>query len=398
MNNRLLIIGAVILGVLYIFFSSIYIVNEREQAIVLRFGQITDVHTEPGLYFKIPTDIVDTVQIVEDRLLRYDLADITVQVSGGAFYEVDAFLTYRISNPRLFRERALGQLSVAEDRIATRFDAALRQVYGLREFNAALSEQRPQMMLEARDLIRPDMADLGIEVVDVRILRTDLSAQVSEQTYNRMRAERLAEAALLRARGQEQAQSLRAIADRQAVEIVAAATRDAEIIRGQGDAERNRIYAAAYGQDPEFFEFYRSMEAYLTALSGTGTTMLLSPDSEFFRYFGANGGLPAASESFPTPLGPTNFELPLDDEPALDGLGIEEVTPPTITLEDGSALEPTVGTQPPPPVSQTTPAATDPVVAPAAPASDELAPAPAETAPADIAPAPAPAEPVPAGQ
>src|SRR5690606_38258522 len=134
-------------------FSSIDVVNEREQAIVMRFGQITDIREEPGLYFKIPTAIVETVQIIEDRLLRYDLADMTVQVSGGAFYEVDAFLTYRITDPRLFRERALGDLRVAEDRIATRFDAALRQVYGLREFNAALSEERPQMMRAARDLI-----------------------------------------------------------------------------------------------------------------------------------------------------------------------------------------------------------------------------------------------------
>jgi len=356
MSNRLFIIGAIIVAGLYVLFSSIYVVNEREQAIVMRFGQITDIRQEPGLYFKIPTDIVDTVQIIEDRLLRQDISDMTVQVSGGAFYEVDAFLTYRIVDPRLFRERALGQLSVAQDRIATRFDAALRQVYGLREFNAALSEQRPQMMLEARDLIRPDMAELGIQIVDVRILRTDLAREVSERTFERMRAERLAEAALLRARGQEQAQSLRAIAERQAVEIVAAATRDAEIIRGQGDAERNRLYAAAYGQDPEFFEFYRSMEAYRAALVNSGTTMVLSPESEFFRYFGSNGELPAPSTSFSTPITPQVIETPStsSDEPALDGLGIEEAVPPSVTLDDGSELAPTLGTEIPEPVEDGT--------------------------------------------
>ncbi len=123
MSNRLIILGVAIVAALYVVFSSIYIVNEREQAIVMRFGQITDIRTEPGLYFKVPTDIVDTVQIIENRLLRYDIANMTVQVSGNAFYQVDAFLTYRISDPRLFRERALGQLSVAEDRIGTRFDA-----------------------------------------------------------------------------------------------------------------------------------------------------------------------------------------------------------------------------------------------------------------------------------
>src|SRR5215217_6888326 len=115
MTNRLFIIGAVIIAALYILFSSLYVVNEREQAIVLRFGQITEVRTEPGIYFKIPTDFVDSVQIIEDRLLRQDIGDLRVQVSGGAFYEVDAFLTYRITDPRLFRERAQGQLAVVED-------------------------------------------------------------------------------------------------------------------------------------------------------------------------------------------------------------------------------------------------------------------------------------------
>lgn len=284
--NRLIIVGIVVVGLAYAVFSSIFIVNEREQAIVMRFGQITDIKTDPGLYFKVPTNIVDSVLIIEDRLLRYDIADLTLQVSGGKFYIVDAFLTYRISDPRLFRERALGELRVAEDRIATRFDAALRQVYGLREFDAALSEERPQMMLEARDLIRPDMADLGIDIVDVRILRTDLTQQVSVQTYDRMKAERLAEAALLRARGQEVAQSLRAVADRQAVEILAAARRDSEILRGEGEAERTNIFADAYNRDAEFFQFYRSMQSYRTALGASGTTMVLSPESEFFQYFG----------------------------------------------------------------------------------------------------------------
>ncbi len=354
MNNRLIIIGVVLLAALYVFFSSIYVVNERDQAIVTRFGQITDVRTEPGIYFKIPTDFVDSVQIIEDRLLRQDIQDLRVQVSGGAFYEVDAFLTYRVTDPRLFRERAQGQLAVVEDRIATRFAAVLRQVYGLREFNAALSEQRPQMMLEARDLIRPDVEQLGIEVLDVRILRTDLAADVFERTYERMRAERLAEAALLRARGQEQAQSLRAIADRQAVEIVAAATRDSEIIRGTGDAERNRLFAAAYGQDAEFFEFYRSMEAYRNALANSGTTMVLSPDSEFFRYFGSNGEIPAGNPNPAPPIQPSAAPItaPATNEPALDGLGIEESTLPSITLEDGSELTPTVGTDVPVPAEE----------------------------------------------
>ena len=369
MQNRLIIIGVVIVAALYVFFSTIYVVNEREQAIVMRFGQITDVRTEPGIYFKIPTDIVDSVQIIEDRLLRYDIANMRVQVSGNAFYQVDAFLTYRISDPRLFRERATGQLSVAEDRIGASLDAALRQVYGLREFNAALSDQRSQMMQETRDLIRPDLANLGIDVVDVRILRTDLDADVSATTFERMRAERLAEAALLRARGQEQAQSLRAIADRQAVEIVAAATRDAEIIRGTGDAERNRLFAAAYGQDQEFFEFYRSMEAYRVSMRGENTTLVLSPESEFFSYFGSGGSIPPANPDLAPPQA-TSVEPALvptpSDEPALDGLGIEESVAPTLTLEDGSQLTPTVGTEVPTPAEAPPPApAPEPATQPA---------------------------------
>ena len=354
--NRLVIIGVLLLGALYVAFSSIYVVNEREQAIVTRFGQITAVKEEPGLYFKIPTDFVERVQIIEDRLLRYDLADMTVQVSGGKFYEVDAFLTYRIADPRLFRQRALGELRVVEDRIATRFDSALRQVYGLREFNAALSEERPQMMDEAGQLIRPDMAELGIEVVDVRILRTDLTNQVSAQTYERMQAERLAEAALLRARGQEAAQSLRAVADRQAVEIIAAAQRDAEILRGEGDAERSLIFANAYNRDREFFEFYRSMASYRTALGETGTTMVLSPDSEFFSYFGADGleqtgALPrsgAAAAGGQT--GQSNLEAPAAEG---DESGAEADEPPR--TPSGDTVIPEAGS--PAPVDEAAPAA-----------------------------------------
>lgn len=312
--NRLVILGIVIIAAIYVLISSIFVVNEREQAIVLRFGQITDVKTEPGIYFKLPTTVVDTVQIIEDRVLRYDLANMTVQVRGGKLYEVDAFLTYRISNPRLFRQTALGDLNVAENRIGSLFTAALRQVYSQREFDAALSAERSAMMREARDLIVPSVGELGIQIIDVRILRTDLTQDVSQQTFELMKAERLAEAAFLRARGQEAAQSIRAIADRQAVEIVAAARRDSEILRGEGDATRNGIFASAYGQDPEFFEFYRSMQAYRTALGVTGTTMLLSPDSEFFNYFrqDAAGGTapPPAQPGGIAPLPSSQLSVP----------------------------------------------------------------------------------------
>src|SRR5690606_20483860 len=227
----------------------------------------------------------DNVQLIENRVLRFDLDNIRMQVSGGKFYEVDAFIAYRISDPREFRAAVSGSVELAEQRLRTRLDAALRRVYGLRDFEAALSEERANMMREVADQLRPDAGSLGLEIVDVRIRRTDLTQEVSQQTFDRMKAERLAEAERLRARGNEAAQRIRARADREVVEIVAEAERESEILRGEGDAERNSIFAGAYLRDPQFFDFYRSMSAYGTALNGEGTTMVLSSESEFFRFF-----------------------------------------------------------------------------------------------------------------
>jgi len=239
---------------------------------------------------------LDTVLIIEDRLLRFDLADIRVQVSGGKFYEVDAFMTYRISDPRKFREQVGASQLQAETRLRSRLDAALRQTYGRRGFEAALSKERTAMMREVRDQMRPEAGNLGIEVVDVRVRRTDLTAEVSDQTFQRMSAERLAEAERIRARGQEAARRIKASADRQVVEIEAEAQREAEILRGEGEGERNGIFAEAYQKDPEFFAFYRSMAAYRTALKDSDTTMVLSPNSEFFEFFqDAEGNAPAGS-------------------------------------------------------------------------------------------------------
>ena len=302
MANRLPFIVVAVAIVLFLIYNSIFVVNERQQAIVLRFGEIVDVQTEPGIYFKLPFSFIeaDNVQILEDRVLRFDLDDIRVQVSGGKFYEVDAFVAYSISDPRQFRQTVSGSIPLAEQRLRTRLDAALRRVYGLRGFEAALSEERNSMMREVRDQLRPDAQSLGLEIQDVRIRRTDLTAEVSQQTYDRMKAERLAEAERLRARGREAAARIRARADREVVEILADARRESEILRGEGEAERNSIFAEAFQRDPDFFEFYRSMAAYTQALEGTGTTMLLSPDSEFFQYFGNARGRPAGEGGGPT--------------------------------------------------------------------------------------------------
>lgn len=306
MNNRLPIIVVIAAVVLFLLYSSIFVVNERQQAIVLRFGEIVDVEREPGLYFKLPFGFLeaDNVQHLEDRIMRFDLDDIRVQVSGGKFYEVDAFVAYSIEDPRVFRREVSGSIALAEQRLRTRLDAALRRVYGLRGFEAALSEERSSMMREVAAQLATAATTLGLQIEDVRIRRTDLTAEVSQQTYDRMKAERLAEAERLRARGREAAARIRARADREVVEILAAAQREAEILRGEGEGERNAIFADAFQRDEDFFEFYRSMAAYRQALDPSGTTMLLTPDSEFFRYFGSAGGSAPGGQS-PGDGGPT---------------------------------------------------------------------------------------------
>ncbi|RWH76150.1 MAG: protease modulator HflC [Mesorhizobium sp.] len=303
MANRLPIIAVIAAVILFLLYSSVFVVNARQQALVLRFGEIVDVKSQPGIYFKAPFAFfdADSVQLIENRVLRFDLDNIRVQVSGGKFYEVDAFIAYRISDPRVFRSAVSGQIELAEARLRTRLDAALRRVYGLRDFEAALSEERAVMMREVRDQLRPDATSLGLQIEDVRIRRTDLTAEVSQQTYDRMKAERLAEAERLRARGNEAAQRIRARADREVVEIVAEARRESEILRGEGEAQRSATFANAYQRDPAFFGFYRSMNAYGTALDNTGTTMVLSPNSEFFRFFSnpAGAAAPAAPPAAP---------------------------------------------------------------------------------------------------
>jgi len=321
MANRLPVIGILLAVIAFIVWSSIFVVNERQQAIVVRFGEIQDVKTEPGLYFKLPFAFIDadTVQYVEDRALRFDLENIRVQVSGGKFYEVDAFVLYKITNARRFRETVSGDLVAAESRLRTRLNSALRTVYGLRGFEAALSEERTSMMREVRDQLRPEAESLGLRIDDVRIRRTDLTQEVSQQTFERMKAERLAEAELIRARGNEAAQRIRAIADRQVVEIVSEAARDAEIIRGEGDGERNRIFAEAFSKDSEFFEFYRSMNAYSDALADSGTTMVLSPTSEFFRYFNSAAGANAPAAASSEAASPAAREAASTQTPAASG-------------------------------------------------------------------------------
>ena len=274
----------ILLGaVLFLIYSSVFIVDEREKAIVVRLGEIKRTITEPGLYFKLP--FVEERIRVEDRLVFFESPDKTVQVIDGRRYQVDAITMMRVVDARKFRETVDASLSRARDRIETRLDAALRQTYGRRNFDAALSKDRAVMMREIRDVVKAEAVSLGTDVIDVRIRRTDLMPEVLQDTYDRMSAERLAEAAQLRAIGESQSIKVRAEADRAAVELVSKARRESEIIRGEGDGERNRVFAEAFSKDPEFFSFYRSMQAYVKSLGGSATTLILDPSWGFFKYF-----------------------------------------------------------------------------------------------------------------
>ena len=281
--NKLPFFGVALLALAGLIYSAVFVVSPKEQAIVLRFGEITRVISEPGLYFKVPTAVVDSVQFVEKRVQRFELDDIRVQVRDGRRYIVDAFVSYRISNPQKFRETVAGSTELLNDNLRTRLDASLRSVYGQRSFEDALSDQRLQMMQEVKRQLTPQAEQLGVEIADVRILRTDLLDEVSEQTFERMKAERLAEAAQLRALGNQQATRIRAEADREAVIIVAESQRDAEVLRGQGDAERNGIFAEAYNRDPEFYRFLKTMGT-LEKSFDADTVMVLSTDGEMLKY------------------------------------------------------------------------------------------------------------------
>jgi modulator of FtsH protease HflC len=280
-----------LLAVIFLYYTGTFTVTERDRALVVRFGQIQRVYNDPGLYFKLP--IVDEVVSIDKRLVFFENKDQSVQVVDSRRYVVDAITMYRVNDSRLFRETVQADPELANQRIKTRVDAALRETYGVRTFQAALSEERAAMMREIRDQVKTETANLGVEIVDVRIRRTDLPKDVLDQTYTRMQAERNAEAEQIRAIGNQKKLSIEAKADRDYVVKLAEAQRDAEIARGKGDAERNRVFAAAFTKDPEFFSFYRSMQAYVKSLEGEGTTLILKPDSEFFKYLGIGKAQPA---------------------------------------------------------------------------------------------------------
>ena len=267
------------------FLSSIFIVDERERALVLQFGRVVAVKEEPGLAFKIP--LIQEVVRYDDRILSLDTQEIEVTPSDDRRLVVDAFARYRIADLQQFRQAVgVGGVRAAEDRLESILNAQVREVLGSDQVtsNTILSSDRAILMSRIRDQARQFARPLGIDIVDVRLKQTNLPDQNLDATFARMRAEREREAADEIARGEEAAQRVRAQADRTVVELVSDATRQADITRGEADARRNNIFAQAFGQDPEFFEFYRSLTAYQRALQGNNSTLVLSPDSEFFDY------------------------------------------------------------------------------------------------------------------
>ncbi len=263
--------------------SSIYIVDERETALRLWFGEVTAEVKDPGLYFKIP--MMHEIVKYDDRILPLDTRPLEVTMKDNRRFEVDAFARWRINDAVQFR-RAVGSGGVdgASRRLETILNAELREVLGEVVSKTLLSSDRVGLMTQIRNAARTKAEALGITIIDVRIKRADLPDQNLERTFERMRAEREREAADEIARGNEAAQRVRAIADKTVVETTSQAQKESDIIRGKADATRNAIFAEAYGQDAEFFEFYRSLSAYQTALNGENSTMVLSPDSEFFNY------------------------------------------------------------------------------------------------------------------
>jgi membrane protease subunit HflC len=272
--------------------SSIFIVDEREKALVLQFGRVVAIKEEPGLAFKYP--LIQEVVYYDDRILSRDLDPIEVTPLDDRRLVVDAFARYRIADVNQFRQAtgASGDqsIAVAGRRLDSILRAQTREVLGSVSSNDILSVDRAAMMLRIRNAAIIDANALGLEVIDVRLKRTDLPPENLDATFARMRAEREREATDERARGQEAAQRIRAQADRTVVELVSDARRDAEITRGEADATRNAIFADAYGADAEFFQFYRSLAAYRASLLENNSTMVISPDSEFFNYLKSNTG------------------------------------------------------------------------------------------------------------
>src|ERR1700686_375879 len=289
----------VLFVVLIVGYSSVVALDMTERGVVVGVGKRGHVGTDPGLHFKAP--FIDTGIDVDKRILDLENPSQEVIASDQKRLVVDAFARYRIKNALRFYQ-SVGSIQAANIQLTTLLNASLRRVLGEVTFIQVVRDEREALMARIRDQLDHEAGPYGIQVVDVRIRRADLPEQNSQAVYQRMQTERQREAAEFRAQGGQKAQEIRSNADREATVIIAEANSTAERVRGEGDGERNRLFAEAYGQDPDFFAFYRSMTAYENGLKSSETRFLLKPDSDFFKFFGnASGKPPVAAPAAPKP-------------------------------------------------------------------------------------------------
>lgn len=284
-----IIVVLVLLGALAL--DAFYVVDERKRAIVLRFGQVVSEEDgeKAGFHWKVP--IADDVKFFDGRVLTMDTPAERYYTSEQKPLLVDSFVKWRVAKPQLYYTATSGEEATANLRLENRVSEGLRNQIGRRTMHEVISGERDQLMQQlTNDLNRVMLQDFGIAVIDVRVKRIDLPDEVSEAVYERMNSEREIEARQYRATGTEQARAIIAAADRNRVVIEAEAYRDSEQIRGDGDAEAARIYAEAYGKDPEFYEFYRSINAYTTIFGDGQSLLVLDPSSDFFKYLKSDTG------------------------------------------------------------------------------------------------------------
>ena len=304
MNNPMLRTGALLLVGLAVIalYASTFVVPQTQQALVLQLGRVRDVITSPGLHFKWP--FIENVVSIEKRVLDLDLPVQTVLSADRQNLEVDAFARYRIKDALRFYQ-SVNNVALANQRLASFVNSAMRNVLASASRDAIVRTERLNLMNRIQEDVNRQAQALGVEIIDLRLTRVDLPAANSQAVYQRMQTERQREAADLRANGQQQAQTIRARAEREATIIVAEANRTAEELRGKGDADKNRILAEAFGRDPDFFTFYRSMQAYENGLKPGETRLVLSPNSEFFRYFNDPSGRSRSQPEAGAPAAPT---------------------------------------------------------------------------------------------
>ena len=282
MKNTKFILPIIIITAAVAFFS-IFIVKEVNQAIVLQFGDPKRIITKPGLNFKLP--FIQNVVFLDKRILNLDTPPEEVIASDQKRLIVDAFARFQIVDPLKFYI-SVGNERVARSRLSTIINSRIRNVLGQQELQTLLSKDRTKQMTLIQEGVNNEAENFGIKIVDVRIKRADLPQANSEAIYRRMQTEREREAKEFRARGAEMAVTITSTADKEVTVILADAQKKSEIMKGEGDGQRNKIFADAFGRDPEFFGFYRAMQAYEKALIGGETSLILSPDSEFFKFFG----------------------------------------------------------------------------------------------------------------